>query len=490
MNLYPDEDHRPSYYDIFSRVQYEVRPGHRLSAHILHAGDDNRGMESDSTIYRVRYGNSYGWMNWEADFGSALSARTVASLGRVTQDREGTDFADLPQLRVDDENTTWILGLRQDWQYRHSPRMMLKWGLDLRRSTADYDYDRASFGFVPNFTDPSGPDMWPRHDTVEVDLSRSGYEAGAYVADRIQLTDALTVEAGLRFDHQSVTGEQQVSPRLSAAVNLTPRTTLRGAWGHYHQSHALHELWAADRDTTSYPAQKAEHRIVGLEHRFGDDYALRLEAYQRRLSNPLPEYRRIARNMGTLWEEQPDDRIFVHPERGRAEGLELFLKSPPDRRLSWSGSYALSRVEEEVDGAWVPRPFDQRHAVNLQVAFRPTPDWTVAVGWIYHSPWPYTEVEYTYSETVHGEPVAIPSPGVLNQERMIPYKRIDLRVSRRLRLGRNDVLLYLDVFNLLNWENALDYEQYARWTGSGWMPREELFPQLWIMPSLGARWSF
>ena len=194
--------------------------------------------------------------------------------------------------------------------------------------------------------------------------------------------------------------------------------------------------------------------------------------------------------MGTLWEEQPNDRVFVRPERGRAEGLELFLKSPPDGRLIWSGSYALSRVEEEVEGNWLPRPFDQRHAVNVQVAFRPTPDWTLAAGWIYHSPWPYTEVEYTYTETVHGEPVAIASPGVLNQERMIPYKRIDLRVSRRFRLGRNDFLLYLDVFNVLNWENALDYEQYPRWTGSGWMPRQELFPQLWIMPSLGVRWTF
>ncbi|MCK5651733.1 MAG: TonB-dependent receptor, partial [Gemmatimonadetes bacterium] len=429
--------------DLFSKVRYELRPGHRVSAQILHAGDDNHGVEMDSTVYRVRYGNSYGWLNWEADFSRDLSARTVASLGRVARDREGTDYwepGDPPVLRVDDENTTWILGLRQDWQLRQSARMMLKWGFDLRWATSDYDYFRANFSWAPNLTDPSGPDFWPRHDTVTVAMSRSGSEAGGYLASRFQLTEALTVETGLRYDRQSHTGEQQISPRINAALRLTRGTTLRGAWGHYHQSHSLHELWAADADTTFYPAQKAEHRVVGLDQSFQNGFFLRVEAYQRLLSDPLPEYRRLARNMGALWEEALDDRVLVRPERGRAEGLELFVKSPAGGRFTWSGSYALSRVEEKVSGEWVPRPYDQRHAINLQVAFRPTPDWSIAAAWIYHSPWPFTEIEYLLEETVGGLPVAIGYADALNQGRMIPYKRIDFRASRRFRLGRSDLL--------------------------------------------------
>jgi len=493
MKLYPDEDLRPSYYDLFSKVQYELRPGHRVSAQILHAGDDNHGVEMDSTVYRVRYGNSYGWLIWEADLNRDLSARTVASLGRVTQDREGTDYwepGDPPVLRVDDENTTWKLGLRQDWQLRQSARMMLKWGFDLRWGKSDYDYFRAKFSWVPNLTDPEGPDWWPRHDTVTVATSRSGSQAGAYLASRFQLTEALTVEAGLRYDRQSHTGEQQISPRIHAAWQLTPGTALRGAWGHYHQSHALHELWAADTDTTFYPAQKAEHRVVGLEQSFQNGFSLRVEAYQRLLSDPLPEYRRLARNMGALWEEALDDRVLVHPELGRAEGLELFVKSPAGGRFTWSGSYALSRVEEKVSGEWVPRPFDQRHAVNLQVAFRPTDDWSIAAGWIYHSPWPYTEIKYRLEETVWGQPVASRYTDALNQGRLTPYKRIDFRVSRRFRLGRSDLLLYVDVFNLLNRENALDYEQSPLWADGRWITNQSLFPQLMIMPSIGLKWTF
>jgi len=160
MNLYQDEDLHPSYYDLFSRVQYEVRPGHRVSAHLLHAGDETHGLEADGTDYRMRYANSYAWLNWEADFSRDLGVRTVTSLGRVAQHREGSDPFDqgvLDTLRVDDEDTATLLGLRQDWLWRASPRMMLKWGFDLMWGSADYDYYRADFVWVPNLTAPWNP---------------------------------------------------------------------------------------------------------------------------------------------------------------------------------------------------------------------------------------------------------------------------------------------------------------------------------------------
>jgi outer membrane receptor for ferrienterochelin and colicin len=368
--------------------------------------------------------------------------------------------------------------------------MLLRWGFDLRRGRSEYDYFRARFSYVPNFTDPTGPDWWAQHDTLEVVTSRTGYTAGAYLADRLRITEFLTLEAGLRYDRQSHTGEQQLSPRLNASLQLTPAAALRAAWGYYHQSQALYQLWAADGDTVFYPAQRAEHRVLELEQGFRNGISLRVEAYQRLLSDPLPEYRSIDRNMGALWEEDPEARIFVHPERGKAEGLELLVKGPGGGRFTWSGAYALSRVEELVEGEWMPRPYDQRHAVNLQFALRPTPDWSFAMGWIYHSPWPYTEIHYRIEETVWGQPVIVPYADALNQGRLIPYRRVDFRASRRFRVGRSDLLLYADVFNLMNRENAMDSEHSAGWDGGRLVTDRTFYPQLGIMPSLGLRWVF
>jgi hypothetical protein len=182
--------------------------------------------------------------------------------------------------------------------------------------------------------------------------------------------------------------------------------------------------------------------------------------------------------------------VFVHPEQGRAEGIELFVKSPLGGRISWSGSYALSRAEEKVSGEWVPSLFDQRHAINLQVAFRPASHWSLAAAWVFHSPWPYTEVEFSQGTTVRGYPVFFRSPGPLNQGRLTPYHRLDFRASRRFQTRRGDLLVYLDVFNLLNRENTLDVEQDARISNGRFLATRSFYPQLPLLPSVGLKWTF
>ena len=60
---------------------YSARiPGHVVSAHLLHAGDDNHGIEEDSTVYRHQYGSSYAWVGWEAAFTPARVMRASVVL--------------------------------------------------------------------------------------------------------------------------------------------------------------------------------------------------------------------------------------------------------------------------------------------------------------------------------------------------------------------------------------------------------------------------
>jgi hypothetical protein len=42
----------------------------------------------------------------------------------------------------------------------------------------------------------------------------------------------------------------------------------------------------------------------------------------------------------------------------------------------------------------MPRPYDQRHTVDLQATYRLARDWNLAVAWKYHSGWPATEWTY------------------------------------------------------------------------------------------------
>ena len=496
--LVPGDLH-PAYYDAFAKVQYQLTPRHLLSVHLLHAGDHMEGMEEDSTRYDHRYGSSYLWATWEADLARRLSAWTVLSVGGVSQDRNGGNYVSDPGaadadkiLAVRDEIGFEFVGLKQDWRYDASDRFLLKAGLDLKRGWADYDYFRWRKEWIPNATDTSAPAWSLRWDTLTVAASRSGTEVGAYLAGRAQPFQRLTTEVGIRYDRQSHTGERSVAPRVNVALEVAPRTTLRGAWGHHYQSHGLQELWTADGDTTFYTAQRAEHRVLGVEHHLTDGTTLRVEGYQRKVAHPLPEYRNLVPLIEGLREEDPEDRTFVDPARAEARGVEIMARSAMTGRFAWSASYALSVAEEEIEGVRVPRPLDQQHALQLQVAYRPNPDWSMSADWVYHSPWPYTSPTYTLEPLVGGVSYIAQHFGSMNGARLPAYHRMDVRASRRFLLGHGELLAYLDFFNVYNRSNVQAVVYYPEWDAarSRVVTEADLQDQLGILPTFGLRWVF
>ena len=82
--------------------------------------------------------------------------------------------------------------------------------------------------------------------------------------------------------------------------------------------------------------------------------------------------------------------------------------------------------------------------------------------------------------------------GPLNAQRLPPYHRLDVRATRRFGVGRGDLEVYVDVFNLYNRENLRGY-LYSLDAASGGhfttrrSDGEEMMP---ILPTLGFRWVF
>jgi hypothetical protein len=278
------------------------------------------------------------------------------------------------------------------------------------------------------------------------------------------------------------------------AVEVTPLTTLRMAWGHYYQSHGLHELAPGDADTTFYSAPRAEHRIVGWEHRRPGGTTFRIEGYQRLIRDPRPEYRTLVPEVEGLWEESVSDRARVAPARGRAMGVEVMGRGRMGEGTTWAASYALASAEDKVEGTWVPRPMDQRHTFNVEVAVQPRPSVTLSWAWSYHSPWPYTEQLFEVAPLMNGGGVRAfrATFGPLNGARMPSYHRLDLRATKRFDLQRGSLSLFLDVFNAYNRENPYSVITHAFWrpNQSGADYLDQIETQLGVLPTLGLRWEF
>ncbi|MBV9880471.1 MAG: TonB-dependent receptor, partial [Gemmatirosa sp.] len=138
------QNFKPRYGDVFAKVQYDLPWGGRVAAHTLYALDQLHYVDSSDGNVTSRYGSGYAWLTWDDGFGTRLRQRTVASVTGLTWRRDGVAYDDFDErlvaANVGDRRRYDALGLRQDWTLDATSWMALRWGVDARRETADYDY--------------------------------------------------------------------------------------------------------------------------------------------------------------------------------------------------------------------------------------------------------------------------------------------------------------------------------------------------------------
>jgi len=477
----------PDYYDVLGKVQYRLHDRHTLAAHVLRSGDQFDLVDKDEgDQVNSGYGNTYGWLTLKSFPSQKLFAQTVFSAGRVTRDRTGTDFngTNRQQVRafVAEKRAFQVYNLKQDWHYNFSDRHFLKWGFDLKSLDADYDYfnrERVGAGAAP-------------YDTITANTNPTGRKLGFYFADRARLLKSLTAEIGLRYDDNSYTADQNFSPRLNLAYTIGQSSVVRLGWGRFYQTQGIHELEVQDGENKFFPAELAEHRVIGLEHNFADGVNIRFEAYQKRLSQQRPYYSNLLDATHFLvFPEVEEDRVTLVPEAGEAKGIELFVKKDNGGKLNWWGSYAFAFAEDQIGGKTVPRNFDQRHTVYLDFNYRPNPKWRLNWAWQYHSGWPYTEATFKRVALNNGGFSYDLVYGPRHSARLPAYHRFDVRVNRYFDAGKGRLAVFLEMINLYNRTNVRTYEYNLDVQPNGqFVSTRHVEKWLPLLPSIGLSWEF
>jgi outer membrane receptor protein involved in Fe transport len=428
--LHADPGYHPEFWDGFVKTGARLGPRTSIFADFLRShetlgGDDRARVATlyDPGTFRSVHGGTYGWLTIENTWSPRWVTRTRLSLERVASEREGqsarVDF-------VDDQRSAEELGFaHQAWL--DTGKHLVKYGVSLERLAGSYRY---------------------RSEVRSLDLNPQGEALGAYASDRIHVTPALDVEIGLRWDERTdLPGSGTTAPRLNLSYALTPRTTLLGGWGHLALLPRIHELDVEDGVETFDPVQHAEHRVLGIAHTFSDGTRIDLLAYQKIVDDPAPRFENLLDPAGFLPEAAPD-RTEIDPTRGRAEGIELSGHGPVGRAFAWRASYALARAEDRIDDAWVARSWDQRHALDVGLVWRPDRRWEASFGGAYHSGQPTTPVLGLAPED--GSPIL----GPRNSIRLPDYLRLDARVGRHFHVRSSAWTAFVGVTNLLDRENA------------------------------------
>lgn len=475
----------PRYYDLLAKVQWT--PGERtvVSAHVLASRDRLTLDDGPGTTAHANYDDRYAWLNLRRSWTGALFTQSVLSWGAMGRDRKGTfdNQFDLQRGQLEDHHRSAFVTLKNDATLHLSLRQLLKFGATAKRVRARFDVEGSSV--VPFAIFELGSP--PREVRRSVHVRPGGSEINAYVAGRVRINDSVVVEAGLRAGSESYTPDGvHVSPRLNVAWSPTPRTSVRAAWGLFHQPQAIHELQVEDGVTEYQKAQRAEHRVLGAQHSFRRGIEARLEIYDKRLTQLRPRYVNLYDRL-PVFPELRADRIRIAPESGHARGAELLVRSDAAQPLSAWMSYTLARVTDRLieggAGRDVPRDWDQQHAMTFSVNYQRGPKWNFNLAGTWHSGWPTTPLV----ARVEGTQI-FTELGPRNSTRLPDYQRLDFRASRTA----GAFSFFVELFNLLGHENVtrvntFEFQQDANGAVTASPVTESV---IGILPSFGVTWRF
>jgi len=464
----------PDYNDFLLHGGWEFGQRTQFSANLLISNDklvladSDRGESASAT-----YENRVLWLKWHAEWSDRLRSETVVSVSQISNRRVGT--LDLPQIvsgSLDESREFDAFGLKQDWTYVASQNWMLSFGVEGKHQDADYRFSSTKVVAAPFDQILDNVPLQVRR----FDLLPEGAQYSAYLEARWQARPNLIIDAGLRWDQQSYTSAEndaQSSPRLSVLYRAGERTELRLGWGQFSQAQEINELQVSDGVGTFFRAQRAEHVVANLKHRFANDINVDISYYRKSFRTVRPRFEN-AFNSLTLLPEIQFDRYRIDPVSADATGAELMVsEGDAGQRLFWWFGYTWSEVRDKTPDQKIARSWDQTHTVKAGLSWR-WRKWDLSVAGEVHTGWPKTEL------------VDLD----LNSARYSVFHTLDARVSREFDVRRGDLTVFLEVSNLYDRDNpcCTEYSVITTATGPELAGREAHW--LPLVPSLGIIWRF
>ena len=283
-------------------------------------------------------------------------------------------------------------------------------------------------------------------EEIHDEFGHDFYRAEGYLQGRYDPLSFLSVALGVRVDYLNVTEQVSTQPRGSVSFILPNRSNLRFAYGHYEQSPQSSQLLAEDGNR-ALASSLTRHYIMELEHELSSRTELKLATYYK-----------DAQKLVT------PDEVANYLNQGTAYvgGAEVFLRHRiPDKFFGWI-SYAYTHAErrENPTATYQPHLFDNTHIVSVVANYNFTPNFEVGAKWQYlsgTSEAPISSIVLIQDPVTRGlNPLLASADEQLSTE-LAPYHKLDFRVSYKWRLWGVRVGGFLDILNVYNRKNTIQF---------------------------------
>lgn len=458
----------PRYWDMIGKLSYHPNARNKFSLVGFYYKDDAERLEKMEDHGELA--RKYEYAKWDDD-GAAIGFNWRLILNahgflQTTAEWSGNSIQSImgPNSNRDmnGDNTrvhTWQVQSRLHYQCH--PKLAIDAGGYMKYLTADYhqwrDADTLEAGFIV-----------PAFETV---YEFPGTEkAGFYWQGVFRPFNRLELTGGLRWDTFIYTGDSKWSPRLSLVYHLSEKTTLNAAAGRYYQTPSLFQI-CMDPANRSLQSSEALHAVAGIEHLLYPDTRLTLEIYYK--------------DMNSTFVKNDTNNVVRNGGLGYSQGVEVILQKKMSRNLVGSLAYTWC-VSRRQDGVELPEydfDYDRRHNLILMGSYQLSDRWRIGVKYQYATGNPYTPA--VASKKLYGEWFVV--EGALNSDRFPDYHTLDIRADRIFRFQGWTLKTYLEIWNIYNRENVMDY--YYNVDASGKIERVTAadFP---VMPMFGINVEF
>jgi hypothetical protein len=491
LDLVIDQEYgEPHYNDFLGQVSVNFSDSTAVSFNAFVANDDvnlvteDKPTEPEASTSTAR--NAQFWINWRQQWNDELQSMTTLSVNDFSNDR--VEFANDPEeiiANLNDSRDLMILRLNQHWTLEpDDSRHRLGFGFRAESLDASYDYS-ARADYFGLFRMVEGvPDSISRSSQIAL----SGQAYGAYLADQFQVGESTIAQLGLRWDVQNygnLDGTSQLSPRISIAHAINTRTSIHGSIGRFYQAQGAHELQVDDGVERFFDAQRMDTAILGLQHRYLNGLLFRAEAYWKSGDRIRPRFENVLNRLTVLPEYKPDRRL-IDPVGFRAYGMEVSLRRDRESGASWWATYVYSSADDEMATGYVPRSWDQTHALRVSFSFA-RENWNFGVVATGRTGWPRSTLSLYASDPA----APVISITDRNLSRYTFFGTLDMRVRYTAPAKIGELTYFFELSNATNRENPCCVDFDVSFDAAGF-PVLEQETKYWLplLPAVGVLWQF
>ncbi len=446
------------FYDLNLKANYKLDNKNRIflsgyfGRDVLNFNNPIRGFTID-----MPWGNATATLRWNHIFGDKLFMNTML----IFNDYDFSIGGGLDKFKFKLYSGIRDYGTKVSFDYYLSNRHQIKFGLD-------YTYHA--------FT-PSRVEAYNGEDPFIVDPEvKKAHEAGVYLLDEWKISKAITINAGVRFSMFQQVGPYVskqdsgrvysvlepvqtyfgLEPRINGKFTVSPSSSIKAGITLGQQyvhlvtnstSTLPTDLWVPSTQKIK-PQFGLQYSLGYFQNLFNNVVEASVEVYYKDLYNQLDYSETFTKTPYTDLEDE-----FISG-RGRAYGIELFVRKRKGKLTGWIG-YTLSRSErifDEIKGKVFPTSYDRTHDLSVVASYDLTPRWSVSGTFILGSGAPYTPIKSIY--LVNNSPIL--EYGLRNAARLPMYHRLDLAVSYKLTKKDRpfESTLILSVYNVYNRKNV------------------------------------